>query len=110
LLLDSFALSPWFPEFVCAASVLVSAVFAVPAAVVPLASLPVATAASPAAVAGAAEVDSPGAAELDSGGAAVIGVPEVPGALFSGALASAGAAPSVLPLSSVFAPPGVTVA
>ena len=64
LLLDSFVLSPCFPESVCAACV----VFVVPEVVAPLVSVPVATAASPLfPVAGAADVDSPGVAELDHG-------------------------------------------
>src|ERR1700704_2550700 len=76
LLVDSLILSPWFPEGVGATSVLdASVVFAVPEAVVPLASVPVATVASPLAAAGAADVDSPGIAELDSGCGAVVGVP-----------------------------------
>src|SRR4029077_18433612 len=93
LLVDSFVLSPWFPESVLAASLLpasvlaASVVLAVPKAVVLLVSVPVATAASPlAAAAGGAYVDSPAAAELDSGGVAVVGALAVPGALFSGAV------------------------
>src|ERR1700681_27115 len=97
LLVDSLILSPWVPVAVGAASV------------VPLVSVPVVTAASPLAAAGAADVDSPGVAELDSGCAAVVGAP-FSGAALAGALAPAGAVPSVLPLSSVFVPPGVTVA
>ena len=92
LLLDSFVLSPWLPESVCAVSVLASVGFAVPDAVVPLVSVPVATAASPPlGVAGAADVDSPGVPELDSGCDAAAGAPEVPAALFSGVV-PAGAA------------------